>query len=267
MKRSRSTESSPESQSLSRTHPAGIKHIKRRRGEGGDANGSIMHLDDQKKPANTPLSGNSRSFSNGNNGSTTTTPVKSSNTGFTNGSSARSESNGVGNGQTVTRPSGPFFGHDREEVTRILIQSLTDLDYHGAAGMLSRESGFELENPSVAAFRSAIQAGEWAEAEALLFGSRQDEQEGGGVGLGDGYGNDTPEWLKREGVEMLNTKSGLPLSETANQKEMLFMIRQQKYLELLEERDLGTALMVLRQELTPLHQDTTRLHTLSRYVY
>lgn len=225
-----------------------------------------MHLGTSEDPSSTQAAGNSRSFSNGNNGSTTSTPVKSSNTGLTNGSSGKSESNGVANGQAVTRPTGPFFGHDREEVTRILIQSLTDLGYHGAAGVLSRESGYELENPSVAAFRNAIQSGEWAEAEALLFGSRQ-EDGGGGVALRGGeYSDDAPEWLKRGRMEMSNTPSGLPLSETANKKEMLFMIRQQKYLELLEERELGSALLVLRQELTPLHQDTGRLHALSSLI-
>lgn len=40
-------------------------------------------------------------------------------------------------------------------------------------------------------------------------------------------------------------------------------LRQQKFLELLEERDTGRALTVLRGELTPLYQDTGKLHFLS----
>src|SRR5205823_2032089 len=64
-----------------------------------------------------------------------------------------------------------YFGHDREEVTRILIQSLNDLGYSGAAAQLSRESGFELETPIVAAFRNAVLQGDWVEAEQLLFGA------------------------------------------------------------------------------------------------
>ena len=127
-----------------------------------------------------------------------------------------------------------FYGHNREEVTRILIQSLSDLGYNSTAEQLSRESGYELEVPSVAAFRAAVQNGDWAEAEALLFG--QPDVKGG---------------------------EGLPLCEGANQDDMLFLMRQQKYLELLELRDLSRALMVLRQELTPLHQDVSRLHALS----
>lgn len=199
-----------------------------------------------------------QSATNGSNGSNTPTPTKAL-SGLANGNgSAKPDSNGYTNGHV--KPTGPFFGHDREEVTRILIQSLTDLGYHGAATSLSRESGFELENPSVAAFRNAVQEGEWAEAESLLFGGQ--EKKDGGVELAESV----DQWSGR--VKAPETSNGhgrgLPLAEGANKHEMLFWIRQQKYLELLEGRDLGSALMVLRQELTPLHQDTSRLHALSR---
>jgi hypothetical protein len=155
-----------------------------------------------------------------------------------------------------------WFGHDREEVARVLIQSLTDLGYHTSARTLSRESGFELEGPTVAAFRSAVLHGEWSEAEALLFGSSSFDS-GGGVGINDGGGkaaahSDRDYWSNQG-------SSGLKLAEGANKNEMLFWLRQQKYLELLEKKDLKTALMVLRQELRPLHQDVSRLHHLSRY--
>lgn len=216
-----------------------------------------MRLEDNDDQSNQDASQPPRPYSNGSNGSSMNTPVKPPQS-HSNGSSSKADSNGYTNGHS--RPTGPFFGHDREEVTRILIQSLTDLGYHGAAGSLSRESGYELENPSVAAFRSAVQDGEWAEAESLLFGTKVPDD--GGVGLGDSAAG----WL-RTGKAPVSTNghsNGLPLAEGANKQEMLFWIRQQKYLELLEERDLGSALMVLRQELTPLHQDTSRLHALSR---
>jgi hypothetical protein len=127
-----------------------------------------------------------------------------------------------------------FYGHNRQEVTRLIIQSLSDLGYQSTARQLSQESGFELEVPNVAAFRSAVQNGHWSEAEALLFGD--------------------------------TTRDALPLSEGAKRDDMVFLIRQQKYLELLEQRDLSKALMVLRQELTPLHQDVARLHALSSLI-
>jgi hypothetical protein len=57
------------------------------------------------------------------------------------------------------------------------------------------------------------------------------------------------------------------LAEDADRNEMLFYLRQQKFLELLEARDLASALGVLRQELTPLNFDVERLHALSRYAH
>lgn len=160
-----------------------------------------------------------------------------------------SYTNGASSTSRVLAPT--YFGHDREEVTRILIQSLSDLGYNGAAGTLSRESGYELESPTVAAFRNSVLQGEWAEAESLLFGSHPAAGEGGG-GVSISNGNSHP-------------SGGLVLAEGAEKDQMLFWLRQQKFLELLEERDLGNALMVLRQELTPLHQDIGKLHALSRY--
>lgn len=180
-----------------------------------------------------------------------------------NGSAASyANGNAVANGRPVPAT---FFGHDREEVTRILIQSLTDLGYHGAAGALCQESGFELEGPTVAAFRSAVLQGDWTEAEALLFGTSSYDN-GGGVGLAEGddggYGK-TPGKSVKSSWSPSRIIGGLTLAEGANASEMKFWMRQQKYLELLEGRDLGSALMVLRQELTPLHQEVGRLHALS----
>ena len=133
-------------------------------------------------------------------------------------------------------------------MTRLLIQGLGDLGYHDAADRLSRESGYEVETPSVAAFRYAVLRGEWAEAEALLFGSNVAEDSGGvSISNGDAHHHE-----------------GLRFAENADKNELKFRMREQKYLELLEERDLGGALMVLRQELKPLNQDISKLHELSR---
>ena len=141
-----------------------------------------------------------------------------------------------------------FFGHDREEVTRLLIQGLTDLGYQGAAERLSQESGYVVESPSVAALRHAVLQGQWSEAESLLFGSPPVE-DSGGVSISNG-----------------DSHSGLKFADGADSNQLKFRMREQKYLELLENRDLNSALMVLRQELTPLHQDIGKLHDLSRYV-
>lgn len=148
------------------------------------------------------------------------------------------------NGHTSTngKQKSTYYGHDREEVSRILMQALTDLGYHAAAASLSQESGYEFESPAVAAFKNAVLQGEWNEAEDLLFGVSTED---GGVSL-SGY--------------------GLTLQEDVDKDVMRFWLRQQKYLELLEQRDTGRALMVLRLELTPLYQDTSKLHFLSRCV-
>lgn len=239
------------SQRQADTHSEGalLRRSKRRRGGATGSEDSTMRLDDKEQSSNTPQKGGVSTFANG---------------PSTNGVSTNGESNGhTSNKLVAIRPSGNFFGHDREEVTRILIQSLTDLGYHGAATQLSRESGYELENTSVAAFRHAIQEGDWAEAEALLFGPRS---EGMTSELTTPSGKPTDQWMNAEGESTYKPRSGLPLAEGANKREMLFLIRQQKYLELLEDRDLGSALTVLRQEITPLHQDTSRLHSLSRSV-
>lgn len=194
----------------------------------------------------------------------------------TNGS-AKSESNGYHtNGHiesaVVVRNKEPFFGHDREEVTRILLQSLSDLGYRGAAEQLSRESGYELEIPSVAAFRNAVLAGEWEEAESLLFGADPSELDGGGVLVGNGNGHSSNTlWRKSNapfphGSQNGTSRQGLPLAEGADVTSLRFYLRQQKYLELLERRNLTAALAVLRTELTPLKTDVGRLHFLSRCV-
>lgn len=143
-------------------------------------------------------------------------------------------SNGAGASDKLSTTATDFYGHNRQEVTRLLIQSLSDLGYQSTARQLSQESGFELEVPNVAAFRSAVQNGHWSDAEALLFGDASHD--------------------------------ALPLCPGAARNDMVFLIRQQKYLELLELRDLSKALMVLRQELTPLHPDVARLHALSSLI-
>lgn len=145
-----------------------------------------------------------------------------------------------------------YFGHNREEVTRILIQSLYDLGYNESASTLSNESRYELETSGVASFRSAVLDGRWAEAESLLLNS---SRPGNAMHTTDKFSGSNP--AKSE---------GLILSENANENEMLFCLRQQKFLEMLERRNLPAALMILRQELTPLNHDTAQLHALSRLV-
>ncbi|KAL2152510.1 hypothetical protein VTH82DRAFT_5694 [Thermothelomyces myriococcoides] len=143
------------------------------------------------------------------------------------------------NGNVADPQQDNFYGHSREEVTRILIQALRDLGYHAAAASVSEESGFQVETPDVVAFRQAVLGGSWTKAEELLCG-------GGTRGAGHGSG------------------SGLVLAPGADRNDMRFKLRRQKFLELLEQRETGRALAVLRHELTPLCQDHATLNLLSR---
>ncbi|KAJ6110801.1 hypothetical protein N7486_003036 [Penicillium sp. IBT 16267x] len=155
--------------------------------------------------------------------------------------SANGESHANGAGKATA--SQTYYGHNREEVTRILIQSLYELGYNESASALTAESGHQLETAGVATFRSAVLGGRWSEAERILIQSFRNG------GRKNGRGSAPEETLL--------------LAEDANKNEMLFYLRQQKFLELLEARDLGAALGVLRQELTPLNYDIDRLHALS----
>ena len=114
---------------------------------------------------------------------------------------------------------------DREEVVRLLIQSLDDMGYSKASSQLASESGYATETFDVSNFRSAVLNGEWDGAEALI---------------------------KR-----------LQLRDHVNMSSVLFLLRKQKFLELLEARDLSRALMVLRSELSPLDIYVDQLHNLS----
>lgn len=122
------------------------------------------------------------------------------------------------------------------------------MGYTEAATTLSRESRYELEDPLISAFRKAVLEGRWAEAECTLMAS----QTAGGSNTISGSNS------------VSDGPAGLVLAEGADKSQMLFWMRQQKFLEFLDQRELGKALTVLRQELTPLNHDMHQLHALSR---
>ena len=202
------------------------------------------------------------------NGSSSPHASKSPNSGTINGTSKQTSnglstthSNGTHHSPTSTiQPT--FYGHDREEVIRILIQGLTDLGYDNAAGALSHESGYDLETPYASAFRVSVLRGDWTRAESLLSESYATEESGGVEISADTQTG----FVNRPNSRGRLTPRTLVLSNDASRDEMLFLIRQQKYLELLEARDLASALTVLQQDLQSLHQDERRLHALSRCV-
>ncbi|KAG0185510.1 hypothetical protein DFQ28_009212 [Apophysomyces sp. BC1034] len=113
----------------------------------------------------------------------------------------------------------------KDELVRVLLQSLQNLGYRGAADVLEHESGIVLESETVSQFRQAVLQGVWTRAESLL--------------------------------------PSLSLRDSDNSTQAILLLRQQRFLELLEARKVMKALHVLRNDITPLSQDTDRLHQLS----
>lgn len=216
---------------------------------------------------------------------TRTTYGSSTNGSSQNGSSPHANGSALGETSNGHHPNGHsdgtvagmggeelYYGvHNREEVTRILLQALSDLGYGTAAQQLSKESGYALEVPSVAAFRAAVLSGRWSQSETLLLGS-DTSSEDGGVLVSHERVESSRRKSRMEGVSSASTNghssssSGLPLAAGADTTRLRFLLRQQKYLELLERRNLTAALSVLRTELTPLKTDINRLHFLSSLV-
>ncbi|KAK3351680.1 WD40 repeat-like protein [Neurospora tetraspora] len=160
--------------------------------------------------------------------------------GFTmavsNGNGTLKAASGPSNGSAweANRPrlqSGRYHGHNREQFTRLVIQAMTEMGYNDAADKLSQDSGYRLENPTVAAFRAAVLDGDWGKAEELLNNAHV------------------------AGIADPGLRDGLILAPGADRNMMKLWLRQQKYLELLERRETPRALVVLRTELTPLCGD------------
>jgi WD repeat-containing protein 26 len=103
----------------------------------------------------------------------------------------------------------------------------TGINCSHASKALSDESGYNTESKDVSEFRTAVLAGEWSKAESHL--------------------------------------SNIPLLENASLEEALFLIREQKFLEALEDKEYTSALSILRTELSPLNINTEKVHNLSRY--
>ncbi|KAF9418674.1 hypothetical protein BGZ94_009615, partial [Podila epigama] len=120
------------------------------------------------------------------------------------------------------------LGFNRLELVRLLVQSLQSLGYPDAAKCLEAESGHRLESPAVSRFRECLLAGNWAEVERLI--------------------------------------SELGLDPIQTVPTVKFLIREQKFLELLEARQIKSALVVLRSELTPLNLNIERVHSLTSFM-
>ncbi|KAJ3053232.1 hypothetical protein HK097_004741 [Rhizophlyctis rosea] len=131
--------------------------------------------------------------------------------------------NGAGHDGVLGGPR-KFRSARDQELVRLMVQSLQDLGLSESASTLQRESGYELESPTVSKFRAGVLSGNWSLVEGLL--------------------------------------SSLDIS-SKNLKTVQYLIKQQKYLETLQTRDTKAALIILRQELMPLSTNRDRLHELA----
>ncbi|CAG8461376.1 8446_t:CDS:2 [Ambispora leptoticha] len=149
---------------------------------------------------------------------------------------SRSSSNGEveksTNGQIISNNGNSNYNKlqkiRQQELVRLMVQSLQNMGYSESAAALEKESGYPLESPTVAQFREGVLKGDWALVESLL--------------------------------------PTLELDQTEDTVVVKFLIREQKYLELLEAQQKMKALVVLQHELTPLNYNLDRLHALPRHV-
>ena len=116
-----------------------------------------------------------------------------------------------------------------------------------SANTLEEESGFVMESPDVLRFRRLVLDGRWSETEKELSNLVSDESE-----------------LRR--VRTFQTCGHRQRGAEPYLQEARFLLRRQKYLELLEAQSINEALHVLRTELASVNNDDEELHSLSRFV-
>ncbi|XP_036326209.1 WD repeat-containing protein 26 homolog [Rhagoletis pomonella] len=119
-----------------------------------------------------------------------------------------------------------------QEIIRLIGQYLQDIGLDKSVKTLMTESGCYLEHPAASKFREHVLSGEWGKADADL----------------------------KELEPLID--NGKPSTII----EMKFLLLEQKYLEFLDDGCPLDALHVLRNELTPLQHNTSRVHQLSSYM-
>ncbi|OZJ06122.1 hypothetical protein BZG36_01055 [Bifiguratus adelaidae] len=152
-----------------------------------------------------------------------------------NGSTSEGAKDGLLDGDEEDVQTNGFGSEQRNiELVRIILQTLREMGYSQSASILEEESGYLEETPSVVQFREAVLDGDWDKVETLVEKFQQEGDEDDQV---DG--------------------------EPDSGKLVKFVIRQQKYLELIEAGHVEGALRVLQYELTPLGVAIDKVHALS----
>ncbi|KAH3688839.1 hypothetical protein WICPIJ_000174, partial [Wickerhamomyces pijperi] len=65
---------------------------------------------------------------------------------------------------TIQEIASSFPQINQTEVTKLIIQTLTDLGYHKASDSLKKESGLSIESPDINEFINCLKDGEWIQA-------------------------------------------------------------------------------------------------------
>ncbi|XP_037933993.1 WD repeat-containing protein 26 homolog [Teleopsis dalmanni] len=133
---------------------------------------------------------------------------------------------------TVTKNHAIHLDKSNQEIIRLIGQYLQDFGLDKSAKTLIAESGCYLEHPAATKFREHVLSGEWNKADADL----------------------------KELEPLID--NGKPSTII----EMKFILLEQKYLEYLDDSFPMEALHVLRNELTPLQHNISRVHQLSSYM-
>ena len=116
----------------------------------------------------------------------------------------------------------------KPEIIRLIIQSLRTFGYSESAAQLEAESGIILEERSVTDFKQGMLEGRWDEVAQLIPMFRLRQEE---------------------------------------ETQVLYCVKHQKYLELIEKQDYLQALECLRNEVVPLKpEETDTLHTLASHL-
>ncbi|XP_067646585.1 WD repeat-containing protein 26 homolog [Eurosta solidaginis] len=154
--------------------------------------------------------------------------------GFTNNEVGGTTDAQIDNDQSIVPAANHNFHLDKanQEIIRLIGQYLQDIGLNKSVKTLMTESGCYLEHPAASKFREHVLSGEWAKADSDL-------------------------------------KELEPLIDNGKPSiivEMKFLLLEQKYLEFLDDGCPLDALHVLRNELTPLQHNTSRVHQLSSYM-
>jgi len=139
--------------------------------------------------------------------------------------SSSSRSSALRQGDTLVTPSG--YSIEKEEMIRVMIQSLKDMGCTRSADVLEEESGITLELPCVKSFRNGVVSGDWKLVRDLLP----------------------------------KMKLSPPNIIEAN-----LMICEEEFLELLDQGKLTQAVKTLQSSIAPCHPSARKVNELSSLI-